>query len=160
MAQNHIQWQNPPIFNPCLEAAEILTGNVLALPSQWLSGAAGMHPTPYGRSLLQKHITDVENVKEQAPSTTALGQRRAKNKTPGWKHPWGICLPVLCLDFRIDLWFLLIVRNVETGEASRGPCWRSGVYHALVIAFAMVFTTFPMFWNGEISGLPRANCVL
>lgn len=116
MAQNHIQWQNLPILNPCLEAAEIL-GNVLVLPSQWPSGATGTYPTPYGQSLLQKHITDVEVVKERAPSITASGQRRAKTKIPDWRQPWGICLPVLCLDFRINLWFLLIVRSVWNGRS-------------------------------------------
>lgn len=44
MAWNRIQWQNPPIFNPCLKAAELVMGNVLVLPNQWHSGAAGTRP--------------------------------------------------------------------------------------------------------------------
>lgn len=111
MAWNHIQWQNPPIFRES-ESSWTTDGKCpgasksVALWSCWNASH------PYRQSLLKKHITDVEDVKEQAPSIRASGQRRAKNKIPDWRHPWGICLPVLCLDFRIDLWFLLIVRNV------------------------------------------------
>lgn len=79
----------------------------VALWSYWSTSC------PYSQSLLTlKHITDVKDMKEQTPSIKISGQRRAKNKIPGWRHPWGICLPVLCPDSRTDLWFLLIVRNL------------------------------------------------
>lgn len=147
MAQNHIQGQNPPIFNPCLEAAEILMRNVLALPSQWRSEAAGAHATPYGWTLRKKNITNVEDVKEQAPSITAPGQRKAKTK---------ICLPVLCPDFRIDLWFLLIVRNIWN---RRSLPWSLLTKWCLSVSGNCIcYDIYSIRYaeRVEISGLPRA----
>lgn len=126
MALNHIQWQISPIFNQFQATAEILLGNVLALPSQWHSGAAGTHLAPYGQSLLQKHITDVD-VKEQTSSITASGQRRAKTKIPDWRHPCLFCVRTSGLTSGS----CLLSEMSEKGEACLshfGNCICYGIY--------------------------------